>query len=143
VLDADWTRESVLRRNADDAPQGVFLEDQGETLTWLQAYESARAIAANLRRIGVEPGDRVGICLPNQREFILAWFGIGVLGAIEVPLDPKLTQTAMSRRLAHSEAVPLISASDADDRAAAPSRALPGLRFPSPVAISAAPAAHS
>src|SRR5260370_26399004 len=129
VLDADWTRESVLRRNADDAPQGVFLEDQGETLTWLQAYESARAIAANLRRIGVEPGDRVGICLPNQREFILAWFGIGVLGAIEVPLDPKLTQGAVSRRLAHSGAARLFYASDAAERAAPACTDLPGLLF--------------
>ena len=139
MLDADWTLESVLRRNADDAPHGVFLEDQGETLTWLQVYESARAIAANLRRIGVEPGDRVGICLPNQREFILAWFGIGVLGAIEVPLDPKLTQSAMSRSLAHSEAVALIYASDADDRAAAAYRDLPGLRLLIRVADSGVP----
>ena len=53
---------------------------------------SAR-LAGVLRERGVEPGDRVGLMLPNVCEFPVVYFGILRAGAVVVPLD-----TGMERR---------------------------------------------
>jgi crotonobetaine/carnitine-CoA ligase len=66
-----------------DRVLAVFDDD---SVTYAQAAERAGRVAAGLRRLGVEPGDRVAIMMTNRSEFLYAWFGILKLGAIEVPI---------------------------------------------------------
>ncbi len=37
--------------------------------------------------MGVQPGDRVLIMVPNSMEIVLAWFNTNLLGAVEVPIN--------------------------------------------------------
>ena len=50
---------------------------------------SAR-VAGLLAGRGVEPGDRVGLMLPNVPYFPMAYYGILRLGAVVVPMNPLL-----------------------------------------------------
>jgi long-chain acyl-CoA synthetase len=50
---------------------------------------SARA-AALLRDLGVRPGDRVALMLPNVPEFVVLYYGILRAGGIVVPMNPLL-----------------------------------------------------
>jgi acyl-CoA synthetase (AMP-forming)/AMP-acid ligase II len=74
-------------RMADDKP-GVTYKDA--TLTYPALWREARAVAAGLRRLGLERGQRVGIYLEKRLETISAIFGISAAGGVFVPLNPVL-----------------------------------------------------
>jgi long-chain acyl-CoA synthetase len=48
-------------------------------------------LAAALRDLGIRKGERVGICMPNCPEFVLAYFAILKAGAVVVATNPLYT----------------------------------------------------
>jgi len=70
----------------------TFLDGQErETfLSFAELYERAQRAAGGLRELGVERGDRIAIVLPTGPEFMDAFFGAVLAGAIPVPLYPPL-----------------------------------------------------
>lgn len=70
-----------------DAP--AILED-GETWSFNQLWENARAAAAAFLAAGIVKGDRVAIWAPNSREWIVAAIGAQTAGAVIVPLNTRL-----------------------------------------------------
>lgn len=71
-----------------------------------------RALAVGLRNLGVEPGDRVAIVLPNWPEFIVSILAVSELGAMVVPLNPGYSSRELKYMLRHSEATVAITAED-------------------------------
>jgi acyl-CoA synthetase (AMP-forming)/AMP-acid ligase II len=63
-----------------------------DVLTYEQLAESVARLRTGLVWLGLRPGDRVGIMIPNQVEFPLAWLSVIDAGAVAVPLNPKYTQ---------------------------------------------------
>jgi long-chain acyl-CoA synthetase len=59
-------------------------------LTYEQFNDAAARIAAGLAARGVEPGDRVGLVLPNVLSFPLVYYGALLRGAVVVPMNPLL-----------------------------------------------------
>jgi long-chain acyl-CoA synthetase len=55
-----------LQRNAERDPLGVFTQSPAEIVTNEEAFVSAKKLAYELRRLGVEPGDVVALDLPDQ-----------------------------------------------------------------------------
>jgi long-chain acyl-CoA synthetase len=58
---------------AGDAP--AFSNEAGDswqTLTWAQAHEQVRELAAGFAALGLAPGERVALMLPNRTEHVLA-----------------------------------------------------------------------
>jgi long-chain acyl-CoA synthetase len=51
---------------ADGAPDGW------QTLTWAQAHQRVRQLAAGFAALGLAPGERVALMLPNRSEHVLA-----------------------------------------------------------------------
>ena len=71
---------------------------QGElALTYTELARGAGQAAALVREIGVGPGDRVGLMLPNVLAFPLLFYGTLAAGASVVPMNPLLK----SREVAH------------------------------------------
>ena len=62
------------------------LDDHGRW-TFEELSEACGRAAAGLHRLGVRPGDRVAVALPDGREAVAALIGAMRLGAIAVPLD--------------------------------------------------------
>jgi long-chain acyl-CoA synthetase len=56
--------------------------------TWEELNLHAIRTAAALRRLGVKPGDRVGILLPNIPEYLISLNGIWRAEGIAVALSP-------------------------------------------------------
>jgi len=76
---------------AAEHPSGLTFVDASEseeTLAWSEVRARARATAGALRRLGVSPGDRVAIVLPTAPDFMDAFFGALLAGAVPVPLYP-------------------------------------------------------
>ena len=77
--------------NAARADAGVVLIDATETetrLSWREIFSRARRIAGALVGRGIQPGDRVAIVLPTGADFLDAFFGTQLAGAVPVPLYP-------------------------------------------------------
>jgi long-chain acyl-CoA synthetase len=75
-------------RRCPDRPCILFKED---TITYQEVAERTDQIASALRTTGIRKGERVGICMPNCPEFVLAYFAILKAGAVVVATNPLYT----------------------------------------------------
>ncbi len=99
-----FTVASALAARATADPERTFLLFRDEVLTFGQVDSRAEALAAALHNLGIEAGDRVALVLPACPEFVVAMFAAAKLGAIIVPLNPRLTTPELQYMLRHSEA---------------------------------------
>jgi long-chain acyl-CoA synthetase len=71
-----------------DRPAIIFGET---TITYARLADSVDRLAAGLRNLGVEAGDRVALVMPNCPQFAMVYFATVRLGAVVVPFNPMLT----------------------------------------------------
>src|SRR5216684_1336062 len=81
---------SLLEHAAAGHPDHPVLRLDDLVLTYAQLHEAAGRMSALLAARGVEPGDRVGIMLPNVPAFPIAFYGALAAGAVVVPMNPLL-----------------------------------------------------
>src|SRR5208282_117194 len=81
---------SLLERAAADHPDHPAIRLDDLVLSYAELREAAGRMSTLLASAGVEPGDRVGIMLPNVPAFPIAFYGALAAGAIVVPMNPLL-----------------------------------------------------
>jgi long-chain acyl-CoA synthetase len=62
-----------------------------QSLTWRQADQAAREIAAGLLALGLESGDRVALLCQTRLEWLLCDVAIAMAGLVSVPIYPSST----------------------------------------------------
>jgi acetoacetyl-CoA synthetase len=72
-------------------------------LTWAELRERVAAVAAGLRSLGVEPGDRVVAYLPNFPEAIVAFLASASIGAVWSSCSPDFGPASVIDRFAQIE----------------------------------------
>jgi len=90
------------------APDQVILtQPQGggvvRDMTWRQAMDEVRRMAAHLGSLGLPPGSRVALLSKNCAHWLLADFAIWMAGHVSVPLYPTLAAGTIRQILEHSE----------------------------------------
>jgi long-chain acyl-CoA synthetase len=68
----------------------------GGRRTWRELEADVRRRAAGLERLGIGPGDAVGIVLPNNRDFVTTFLAVLWLDAVAVPLNPLFTMAELA-----------------------------------------------
>jgi long-chain acyl-CoA synthetase len=91
---SDYLREAAARW--PDRPALFF---KGTAVSYERLEKESNALAAALEDMGVKPGDRVGICLPNCPQFLVAEFAAWKIGAIACPFNPTYTEREMEDAL--------------------------------------------
>jgi len=76
----------------------------GEQRTFAELNRRSNQIAHALWDMGVRPGDRVALLLPNGLEFAEMYFGLAKAGAVAVPLSWRWTPGALRQAVGHSGA---------------------------------------
>ncbi|HYR10273.1 MAG TPA: amino acid adenylation domain-containing protein, partial [Longimicrobium sp.] len=79
---------ALFRAQAARTPEAVALSWRGQRLTYAELEARANRLANALRRRGVGPEVRVGICLPRTPDLVVAMLGVLGAGGAYVPLDP-------------------------------------------------------
>ena len=79
--------ETVARQNA--AKTALIYLGSRYSYGRLKAY--AERFAAALLALGVKPGEKVMIYLPNSVQWVVSWLGIQRAGAVAVPITPIYT----------------------------------------------------
>lgn len=60
---------------------------EGKTVTYRELDENSNKAANALIELGIKPGDRVAMMLPNTPEFVYTFLGIQKVGAVAVPFN--------------------------------------------------------
>jgi carnitine-CoA ligase len=86
---SQWVLHNVLEKRASTHSDRPFLQwELAAPLTFAEVNREVNRLGHGLRSVGVKHGDPVAILLPNCLEYILVWFALSKLGAIEVPINP-------------------------------------------------------
>src|SRR3954451_9626371 len=78
---------SILTETAERSPDRVAIKLDDFELSYQLLNEATARVAGLLESKGVEPGDRVGIMLPNVPHFPVAFYGALRAGAVVVPMN--------------------------------------------------------
>lgn len=78
----------LLRQAAERFPARVACHYYQEQLTYTELLSRAERLAATFLREGLQPGDRVGVLLPNLPETLISLFATWLAGGVVVSLSP-------------------------------------------------------
>jgi long-chain acyl-CoA synthetase len=81
---------SVLDQAASEHPDRTAVRLDDLALSYGELRTAAGRMAALLPSLGISPGDRVAIMLPNVPAFPIAFYGALAAGAVVVPMNPLL-----------------------------------------------------
>ena len=99
----------ILSETAHSSPDRPVALFTGGQLTYRQLDQASDRLAASLIAVGIEPGDRVALQLPNIPQFLVSYFGILKAGGIVVPLNVMLRAPEVAFHLSDSGARVLIT----------------------------------
>jgi long-chain acyl-CoA synthetase len=99
----------LLSQSADLRPEHVAIKVDENELGYAALDRAAARVAGLLHAKGVQPGDRVGIMLPNVAHFSVCYYGALRVGAAIVPMNPLLKEREVAFYLGDSEARVLLA----------------------------------
>jgi long-chain acyl-CoA synthetase len=80
--------------------QPVVSEESSET-SYAHFNERANRVATALIRMGIKPGDHIGLCAPNSSDWLAFYFGVLKAGAAAVTLSSMLKHDELSLLINH------------------------------------------
>jgi long-chain acyl-CoA synthetase len=99
----------ILSERSYRYPSKPALIFRDTTVTYIQLTQYVAQCANALSSLGVTPGTKVGIYLPNSPQYVYSYLACFVLGAVVVPLDYQLKEDELVSCLDHAEARFLIA----------------------------------
>jgi acyl-CoA synthetase (AMP-forming)/AMP-acid ligase II len=106
------TIDSLLSDQAIKYSGHTFLTDDSHSFTYGEVNELASSAAAALVDLGLQPGDRLGILLPNVAEFVISVFAAAKAGLLLVPINLRRNRAEIFTRLAKTAPKALITFSN-------------------------------
>src|SRR5450432_3305818 len=80
----------IITRGVQDYPDNVALIFQDSAITYAELAVAVDRLAIGLGVLGIQPGQRISLLLPNCPPFVYGYFAAAALGAIVVPVNPLL-----------------------------------------------------
>ena len=107
-LPVEQDLRAFLKGKADALSDKPYLFFGDETVSYRELDGRSNRVANGVMALGVRPGERVGVMLPNVPDFLYTWFGLAKVGAVMVPLNTAFTGREARYPLLHSEATALV-----------------------------------
>jgi long-chain acyl-CoA synthetase len=95
---------SIVVDSAARAPEAAAVRLGDVSMTYAELDERSARLATLLHERGLEPGDRVGVMLPNVPEFPVAYYGVLRAGGVVVPMNVLLKRREIAFYLEDSGA---------------------------------------
>jgi amino acid adenylation domain-containing protein len=103
------TIHSLFEGLAALAPDSVALEFEEQSLCYRELNQRANRVAHRLRRLGVDRGTLVGLCIERSPELIVGMLAILKAGGAYVPLDPDYPDKRFSYMLRDTGATVIVA----------------------------------
>ena len=94
---------SNLESSAFFFPDRPAVSEDAVEVTYGQLNDYANRVATGLVKMGVRPGERIGICAPNSTDWITFYFGVLKAGAVAITLSSVLRKDELTLLLDHSK----------------------------------------
>ncbi|TFD90045.1 long-chain-fatty-acid--CoA ligase [Cryobacterium serini] len=91
IAETTETLTDMMETSAKRFAPAVALDFFGSSTTYAELGEQISRAANGLRKLGVSPGDRVALVLPNCPQHVVAFYAVLRLGAIVVEHNPLYT----------------------------------------------------
>ena len=95
----------LIAQNGRWRAEQPALSDGAVTLTWRQFAAATSRVANGLAVSGIRPRERVAVLMDNRLETVLALFGIVRSGAVAVPLNVSINDSAIASMCADAGCV--------------------------------------
>lgn len=99
---------ALLERAARQHGEKVAVEFLGAALSYRELWREARKFAHALHNLGVRPGERVSVMLPNTPQFLIAFYGTSLAGAVVVNTSPLYVARELEHQLRDSDSETLV-----------------------------------
>ena len=107
---------ALFLARAEEKGDAPFLwakrEGEWRSISWAEAARQVASLAASLKRIGLEPGDRVALVSENRPEWLISDLAIMAAGCVTVPTYTTNTTRDHAHILGNSGARAVIVSSD-------------------------------
>ncbi|HEY4778390.1 MAG TPA: long-chain fatty acid--CoA ligase [Solirubrobacterales bacterium] len=100
---------SIVTESAAKVPDQPAIRLGDAELSYAALDDLSARVATLLSEKGVEPGDRVGVMLPNVPQFPIAYYGVLRAGAVVVPMNVLLKRREIAFYLGDSGAKLLLA----------------------------------
>lgn len=104
-----------LERSASLFPTKAALRMGADEVSFAQLEQLAGKVAANLKRLGLNKGDKVALSCPNVTYFPIAYYGILKAGCVVVPLNVLFKAREIAYHLNDSDAKAYLCFEGTDD----------------------------
>jgi long-chain acyl-CoA synthetase len=98
------TISQALTRSAKNFPNHTALNYMGKLITYAELDRQVNSFARALQALGIQPGDKVAVCLPNIPQVIIADLAIFRIGAAIVQVNPLYTERELAYQINDSDA---------------------------------------
>ena len=93
---------SFLKRSELVFPDKIAVVDKDTTLTWKEFAKQVYRFASALKAQGIKKNDRVAIMSRNNKEFMVALYGVGYAGGVSVLVNYRVDSRELAYILNHS-----------------------------------------
>lgn len=101
--------KDALQRSCRRFAQLPAYSSMGATITYEALDRESGAFAAYLQKsLGLHPGDRVALMMPNLLQYPVALFGVLRAGLVVVNVNPQYTVPELAHQLEDSGAVAVV-----------------------------------
>ncbi|HEY2915104.1 MAG TPA: amino acid adenylation domain-containing protein [Candidatus Angelobacter sp.] len=94
----------LVEEQVERTPDAVALEHEGRKLSYRELNRQANRLGQYLRKRGVRPEVRVGICMERGEGMVAAMLGVLKAGGAYVPLDPHYPEERLQFMVEDAEA---------------------------------------
>ena len=85
----------AVERAAEQHPRKIAFDFMGRSTSYRELIENINKCARSLSYLGVKPGDKVTIALPNCPQAIYSFYGVNLIGAIANMVHPLASEKEM------------------------------------------------
>ncbi|MFB6172243.1 MAG: class I adenylate-forming enzyme family protein [Haloarculaceae archaeon] len=104
----DGNVANLLARPVEMFPDRVAIEHAGEEVTYAEFHDRVRRIAGGLREMGLEPGDRLCVYLPNGIGFCETIWACIHAGVVASPINPEYRRREITYQFENSDSMVVI-----------------------------------
>ena len=97
------TISEALTRSAKNFPDKIALNYMGKRISYRELNDLVNQFAKALKELGINPGDKVGVCLPNIPQVIISDLAIFRVGGVVVQNNPLYTERELAYQLNDSD----------------------------------------
>lgn len=85
------------------APLHIAIEFNGKQLTYAELHQHVAQAAKGLQHLGIRPGTKVGLFLPNTPHYLISFFAVLRIGAVVVNYSPLDAEKVLEHKIEDSE----------------------------------------